>query len=100
MKDRETCQINVFDRVYHIDCPDEEKTSLYEAAAYLDRKMRNMSHKSITTSMMGLDQLAVVTALNIIYDAFNKKNPHAISAVDDRVDALCHEIELALNAHE
>ena len=97
MSTTETCHVNIFDRNFHIICPEEELSSLYESATYLDRKMRNISNK---TKIMGLDQLAIITALNIIHDFFNKKNSQAISEIDDRLQSLCHDIELVLNVDE
>ena len=97
MNTADTYQINIFDRNFHIKCPENELAALYESATYLDRKMRNISTKN---RIMGLEQLAVITALNIIHDFFNKKNPKAINEIDKRMEALCHTIELALNVHE
>lgn len=97
MSTLETCHVSIYDREFHIKCPEEGLSALYESATYLDRKMRNIATKN---KIMGLDQLAIITALNIIHDFFNKKNPQAISEIDNRIENLCHEIELALNAHE
>ena len=97
MNTTETCTINVYERRFNIKCPAEEAASLYESATYLDRKMRNMANAH---KIMGLDQLAIITALNIIHDFFNKKNPQAISDIDQRIENLCKDIELALNGSE
>ena len=97
MSTADTLHITVLDRSFHIKCAESDISSLYESATYLDRKMRNTANKS---KVMGLDQIAIITALNIIHEFFNKKNTHAISEMDQRIEKLCRDIELTLNADE
>lgn len=65
MNDASGVKVMILDREYQINCPEEEREGLLTAAHYLDSKMREMRSRSHN---IGVDKLAVITALNIAYE--------------------------------
>ena len=62
MSEQETISISIFDKSFKVSCPPDEVQALRDSAHYLDKKMREV--KSART-VMGLDRVAVMAALNI-----------------------------------
>ena len=54
--------VRVLDREYQVACPAEERSDLLDSAEYLDAKMREVRD---TGKVVGLDRIAVISALNI-----------------------------------
>ena len=54
--------IRVLDKEYQVACPAEERSDLLDSAEYLDAKMREVRD---TGGVVGLDRIAVISALNI-----------------------------------
>jgi cell division protein ZapA len=54
--------VRVLDREYQVACPAEERSDLLDSAEYLDSKMREVRD---TGKVVGLDRIAVISALNI-----------------------------------
>ena len=65
MSEPPTITVSILDKDYQVACPPEEVSALRESAQYLDDKMREMKE---STSVFGLDRLAVMAALNIAND--------------------------------
>ncbi len=71
--------ISILGRSYKIKCPQDQAASLYQAATYLDTKMRKItqSGKGIT-----MDQAAVVVALNVAHELFTLREQADCGADD------------------
>jgi len=65
MTDAKTVRVSILDKDYQVSCAPEEVAALQRSADYLDQKMREMKDKS---SVIGLDRLAVMAALNLTND--------------------------------
>ncbi len=65
MADNKTVIVNILDKEYQIACPPEEREALHNAAAELDERMRNIRN---TGSVIGLDRIAVMAALNLCHE--------------------------------
>ena len=52
----------MLDREYQVACPAEERSDLLDSAEYLDAKMREVRDSG---KVVGLDRIAVISALNI-----------------------------------
>ena len=97
MATSETITVSIFDKDYQVSCPADEVQALRDSAFYLDQKMREIKKSG---SVLGLDRLAVMTALNITNDFLSVDREHQnsqLSLVDNhevlkhseqRVDAL------------
>ena len=62
MSDQQTINISIFDKEYQVSCKHDEIQALRDSAYYLDGKMREIKASG---SVLGLDRLAVMAALNL-----------------------------------
>ena len=97
MATSETITVSIFDKDYQVSCPADEVQALRDSAFYLDQKMREIKKSG---SVLGLDRLAVMAALNFTNDFLSVDREHQnsqLSLVDNhevlkhseqRVDAL------------
>ena len=102
MSDQETISISIFDKSFRVSCPPDEVQALRDSAHYLDKKMREV--KSART-VMGLDRVAVMAALNIANELLtatrdrealeNEKGSAALilSDAEDRISALVETLK-------
>jgi cell division protein ZapA len=65
MSEGKTIKVSILDIEYQVSCQPSEVAALQKSAGYLDAKMREMKDNS---SVIGLDRLAVMAALNITND--------------------------------
>ena len=102
MSEQETISISIFDKSFKVSCPPDEVQALRDSAHYLDKKMREV--KSART-VMGLDRVAVMAALNIANELLtatrdrealeNDKGSAALTLSDaeDRISALVETLK-------
>ena len=102
MSEQETISISIFDKSFKVSCPPNEVQALRDSAHYLDKKMREV--KSART-VMGLDRVAVMAALNIANELLtatrdrealeNEKGSAALTLSDaeDRISALVETLK-------
>ena len=57
--------VNILDKDYQVACPPEEKQALLKAADELDNRMRAIRNSG---SIIGLERIAVMAALNLCYE--------------------------------
>jgi cell division protein ZapA len=65
MSDALPISVSILDKDYKISCPSGEQPALLASAKYLDGKMREVRDNG---NMMGIERVAVITALNITND--------------------------------
>ena len=65
MSDDLPISVSILDKDYKISCPSGEQPALLASAKYLDGKMREVRDNG---NMMGVERVAVITALNITND--------------------------------
>ena len=87
MTQQETITVAIFDKDYQISCPANEVQALRDSAFYLDQKMREIKSSG---SVLGLDRLAVMAALNITNDflAADRGNQSAQASLDAQSHSL------------
>lgn len=54
--------VRLLDREYQVACPADERSALLDSAEFLDTKMREVRDSG---KVVGLDRIAVISALNI-----------------------------------
>lgn len=69
MANTETVTVSILDKKYQVNCGPEEVAALHESARILDEKMREIKSSS---SVLGLDRIAVMAALNIANDLLSR----------------------------
>jgi len=70
MTDLKGVEINMMGREFTIACPPEEKESLLNAVAYLDKKMCEIRDAG---KIVGAERIAMMAALNISHDLLTSK---------------------------
>lgn len=77
--------VTLLDRDYQIACPPDEETSLRTAAAYLNKKMREVRDKGV----IGGDRIAVMAALNITNELLQLQPIEAdYASLGQRIESL------------
>jgi cell division protein ZapA len=87
--------VRLLDREYQVACPMDERSDLLDSAEYLDTKMREVRDSG---KVVGLDRVAVISALNIANELIKLKRNGGTVDVDlgARLKGLRERVELAL----
>jgi cell division protein ZapA len=84
--------VRILDKEYLVACPPEERTDLLDSAEALNAKMREIRD---TGSIVGLDRIAVMAALNMANDLLHAQArdneiegnlSNRLKLISDRVD--------------
>ena len=65
MSEVRTVTVSILDKEYQVSCGADEVAALKRSASYLDEKMREIKSGA---SVLGLDRIAVMAALNIAHE--------------------------------
>ncbi|MBG6615308.1 cell division protein ZapA [Pseudomonas aeruginosa] len=95
MSQSNTLTVQILDKEYCINCPDDERANLESAARYLDGKMREIRSSG---KVIGADRVAVMAALNITHDLLHRKErlDQKSSSTRERVRELLDRVDRAL----
>ncbi len=90
--------VSILGKEYRIACPPEDKEGLRVSAAYVDEKMRELRSRGRT---LGIENVAVMAALNIAHEMLVEKKDEQASVVfeptvNDRLRQLNQKVEVAL----
>jgi len=87
--------VKILGKQYRIKCPDKDIASLQHAADYVDEKMRALCEAS---KSWNLEQIAVITALNIAHQLLNleEKQNLQLHVINQRLCELQDKVEHAL----
>jgi cell division protein ZapA len=87
--------VRLLDREYQVACPVDERSDLLDSAEYLDAKMREVRDSG---KVVGLDRVAVISALNIANELIKLRRNGGTLDVDlgARLKGLRERVELAL----
>ena len=84
MSKKKLVNIQVLNKELAVVCPEDEKADLFAAAAYLDKKMREIRNTSKT---MDLDRIAIIAALNISHELLTlRQNPLSYLTAQSSID--------------
>lgn len=88
--------IRLLDKSFQVKCPTENREQLKAAASYLDRKMREVRDNG---RVVGMERIAMMTALNIAYDFLEAQHRQSMPSeqVTQRLSVLHDNIEAALD---
>ncbi|MBH9404354.1 cell division protein ZapA [Pseudomonas aeruginosa] len=95
MSQSNTLTVQILDKEYCINCPDDERANLESAARYLDGKMREIRSSG---KVIGAARVAVMAALNIPHDLLHRKErlDQESSSTRERVRELLDRVDRAL----
>ncbi len=88
--------IKVLDKEFRIACPESEQAALLESANYLSEKMREVRD---TGKVIGMDRIAVMTALNLVHELLQNKTEQQefTHTFGRRLELLQDKVDTALN---
>jgi cell division protein ZapA len=91
--------IRILEKTYQIKCPTDMAQELQDAAVYVDNKMRQVRDSG---KAVGLDRIAVITALNVAFDLLSvqKNNNQSVANISSRVRDMQKRIEESLMQYE
>jgi cell division protein ZapA len=93
----ETVFVKILDKEYQVACPREERQALIESAQLLDDRMRAIRGSG---AVIGLERIAVITALNLSHELLQAKAPRSPSTADSTdLQRLSDKIERVLAGH-
>ena len=89
--------VKILNQNYDIFCQENEKNELYKSAELLNDKMMKTKAEGKT---IGLDRIAVISALNFANDSLNHKDITNIlnSSIKERILKLHQKIDIALES--
>lgn len=87
--------INILGKDYQIACPSEERDALSHAAEELDKRMRTTRN---TGNIIGLERIAVMTALNLCHELHKIKNNGTPSlTANEEIERVISKLDKALS---
>jgi cell division protein ZapA len=95
MSNVQTVTVSILDKDYQVSCKPDEVSALQQSARYLDKKMREIKSGS---SILGLDRIAVMAALNIANDYLseNQKTESLVASQAREMAFLTGKLDQAL----
>ena len=98
MASSQTVSIRILDKEYQVACPPEEVEALQKAAHQLDSRMASIRNSG---TVIGLERIAVMAALNLVYDLENaQKNSSHNEALGRDLKRIDEKISQALKGLE
>lgn len=96
--DKNDITVKIMDRDFTIKCPTAGITDLHKAAKYFDSKIRDIQHEDSNKKLINIDNLIVVTALNISHELLiqKKQNRDCIDHMNQQINDLHNLIEQAV----
>lgn len=96
MGDLQTVTVSILDKDYQVSCGRDEVDALKKSASFLDEKMREIKTGS---SVLGLDRIAVMAALNIANDLLtqSQKSDEVIASQASEIRNLSGKLDQALS---
>lgn len=91
--------VEILGKSYKVKCPIERVPELRNAAAYVDKEMRQIRDSG---KVIGIERIAIITALNIAYKLLNSE-VHENKEIDNmakRIVDMQRRIEQALTQSE
>ncbi len=87
-------KIKILDKEYQVACKPEDRAALEQSAELLNEKMQEVRRGG---AIIGLDRIAVMTALNLAYELIaNRDNSGAQSESNAIIDSAQERVEAAL----
>ncbi len=91
--------VEILGKSYSVKCPIERVSELRNAAAYVDKEMRQIRDSG---KVIGIERIAIITALNIAYQLLNSEHQENkdIDSMAKRIVDMQRRIEQALTQSE
>lgn len=91
--------IQILDKEYKVSCAPQEREALLQSARILNMKMREVRDSG---KVLGIERIAVMTALNIIHECLQNQHAHEEHRqyLDRGVDRLVKKIDAVLGRRD
>lgn len=98
MNDTHSLVIHLLDKEYRVACPPGEQENLLRAARYLDNQLREVKQANV----IGLERIAIMTALNMSHELLEARERVGSSASDGerRVQTLLNRLDAEIKSLE
>lgn len=93
MSDQQRVKVTILDKDYQIACPPNEREALHRAAQELDERMRIIRGSG---NVIGLERIAVMTALNLCYELQQSRHQSGRSDNNEALERMASKLEQAL----
>ena len=89
-------KIHIMDKEYLVSCPKDEQDALLESARYLNDRMTDIRESG---RVVGIDRIAVMTALNMAHDiiALDRNGGGEAGSCGERIRSLNARIGEAMD---
>lgn len=89
--------VHILDKEYQVACPPEERKALQQAADDLNERMRNIRNSG---SIVGLDRIAVMAALNLCHELHQARAEKHQAEAQPALERMAQKLEKVLNDSE
>ena len=98
-EDKAQVSVRILDKEYQVACPANERTNLLDSAEILNKKMREIRD---TGSIVGLDRIAVMAALNMANDLINAnaRDQELEGGISNRLKLISDRVDHVLGSSE
>ena len=97
-KENNAINIKILDKEYQIACPSGEEATLQEAATLLNTRMIKLQKSG---KVVGLDRIAVITALNLANEFLTcQNNEQTEEQVTEKIRSLKKRVTEAINSNK
>ena len=86
--------VAILGKDFMVACPENKRAALIEAAAYLDKKMREIHGSG---KVIGTERTAIMAALNIAHELIELRGGGVPDEVGRKLRFLQNKIDAALN---
>lgn len=91
VRDQTQLTVRILGRDYQVACPEGEREALLASAEYLSKRMRAIQKKGKT---LGMERIAVMTALNMARDLVDEERRKQRAPVDKKIGEHLKQLQL------
>lgn len=90
--------VTIMDRAFNVKCPPDKIHELNKAAKYFDNKSRDICGNDENKKMLNMDNLILITALNISHELLTQKhqNKAYMDSMNQQINNLQNIIERSI----
>lgn len=87
--------VRILGRDYQVACPEGERESLLTSAEYLSKRMSAVQKKGKT---LGMERIAVMTALNMARDLLDHERRKQRAPMDEQVSERLQQLQFKIES--
>lgn len=91
--DSQAVSITLLGKEFNVNCPPDAEAELLASADFLNERMQEVKRGG---RVLGLERIAVMTALNLAHELLNSKQGFDTD-IEEKLRHLCQKIDFALD---